>query len=61
MTVDRPNVIKAHIIKDVVREYGVLDIFLEQMQGVIERLDPTDRIPVSLFKVQIGRFHTLLG
>ena len=61
MPVHRPDIIKAHIIKDIIGQNGLLHVFFEMVQNIIKRFDAPDRIAIGLLEAEIRRRNTLLG
>ena len=61
MSVDGPDIIKAHIIKHVIRKNSFFHVLLHGMNHIINRLHLADRLAIKLFKAQIAGLHSLLG
>ena len=61
MPVHRTDIIKAHIVEHVVRQDTVLDILLDFMHHIVQRLDLADSAAVKLLEAQIAGRDALLG
>ena len=61
VSVHRPDVVKAHIVKHIVRQDKIFDVFFHTVQQLIQSGRLTDGIAIKLLKVQIPRLYALLG
>ena len=59
--VHRTNIVKAHIVEHIVRQYEVFHALLHTVQYFIQPARLADGAAVKLLEVQIARLHALLG